>query len=397
LLNSSGRWNGSAEIGWDFFQGLRLAASSERHFNRKRNLYLAESVHNQFYIFDEMDIEKSKYTYLINQIGGLLQKGREQVAKSVNTILIQTYWLIGRHIVEFEQGGKEKADYGTFLFEQLSKDLTRLYGKGFSRSNLLYMRKLYLNFPKSETLSNVLSWSHYFEILRSDNELEISFYAKQAEKENWSVRELKRQMKSMLFHRLALSKDKKGVLELSQQGQEIQKADDILKDPYVLEFLNIPESHQFLESELEEKLISNLQHFLLELGKGFTFEKRQYRVSISGKHFYVDLVFYHRILKCFVLIDLKRGEVTHQDVGQMNLYLNYFRKEVSTEGDNEPIGIVLGAAKDHILVEYAIESISNQLFISKYQLYLPDKKQLENELNKLLDNGGDNSASRHTG
>jgi predicted nuclease of restriction endonuclease-like (RecB) superfamily len=341
-----------------------------------------------------MDIEQSKYTALINQIGGLLQKGREQVAKSVNTILVQTYWLIGRHIVEFEQGGKEKAAYGTFLFEQLSKDLTRLYGKGFSRANLLYMRKLYLNFPKSETLSNVLSWSHYFEILRSDNELEISFYTKQAEKENWSVRELKRQMKSMLFHRLALSKDKKGVLELSEQGQEIQKADDILKDPYVLEFLNIPESHQFLESELEEKLISNLQQFLLELGKGFTFEKRQYRISISGKHFFVDLVFYHRILKCFVLIDLKRGEVTHQDIGQMNLYLNYFKKEVSTEGDNEPIGIVLGAAKDHVLVEYATESISNQLFISKYQLYLPDKKQLENELNKLLDDEDDNYVSR---
>lgn len=342
-----------------------------------------------------MDIEQSKYTDLINQIGGLLHKGREQVAKSVNTILVQTYWLIGRHIVEFEQGGKEKAEYGTFLFEQLSKDLTRLYGKGFSRANLLYMRKLYLNFPKSETLSNVLSWSHYFEILRSDNELEINFYAKQTEKENWSVRELKRQMKSMLFHRLALSKDKKGVLKLSNQGQEIQKAVDILKDPYVLEFLNIPESYQFLESELEEKLISNLQQFLLELGKGFTFEKRQYRISISGKHFFVDLVFYHRILKCFVLIDLKRGEVTHQDVGQMNLYLNYFKKEVSTEGDNEPIGIVLGAAKDHILVEYATESISNQLFISKYQLYLPDKKQLENELNKLLDGENDNSAS-HT-
>lgn len=167
-----------------------------------------------------------------------------------------------------------------------------------------------------------------------------------------------------------------------------------MKDPYGLEFLNIPENHQFLESELEEKRISNLQHFLLELGKGFTFEKRQYRVSISGKHFYVDLVFYHRILKCFVLFDLKRGEVTHQDVGQMNLYLNYFRKEVSTEGDNEPIGIVLGAAKDHILVEYATDSISNQLFVSKYQLCLPDKKQLEKELNKLLDNDGDQPASR---
>lgn len=332
-----------------------------------------------------MDLEQSKYSSLINEIGSLLQKGREQATQSVNTILVQTYWLVGKHIVEFEQGGKEKAEYGSFLFEHLSKDLTKLYGKGFSRSNLLYMRKLYLTFPKSETLSNVLSWSHYFEILRLDNDLEINFYKKQTEKENWSVRELKRQMKSMLFHRLAVSKDKKGILELAEQGQEIQKADDILKDPYVLEFLNIPENHQYLENELEERIISNLQHFLLELGKGFTFEKRQYRISLSGKHFYVDLVFYHRILKCFVLIDLKRGEVTHQDVGQMNLYLNYFKKEVNTDGDNEPIGIVLGAAKDHVLVEYATESITNQLFISKYQLYLPDKNQLEHELNKLLD------------
>ncbi len=247
------------------------------------------------------------------------------------------------------------------------------------------MRKLYLTFPKSETLSNVLSWSHYFEILRLDNDLEIKFYLKQCEQENWSVRELKRQMKSMLFHRLALSKDKKGVLELAEQGQEIQQAKDILKDPYVLEFLDIPQAHQFLESELEEKLISNLQNFLLELGKGFTFEKRQYRISISGKHFYVDLVFYHRILKCFVLIDLKRGEVTHQDIGQMNLYLNYFKKEVNTEGDNPPIGIVLGANKDRVLVEYATESIGNQLFVSRYQLYLPNKKSLENELTKILD------------
>jgi predicted nuclease of restriction endonuclease-like (RecB) superfamily len=377
----------------EFLSLILMAASSERH-STDSDLWI-EHYHfqNQIFTFDEMDIEQSEYNDLINQIGALLQKGREQVAQSVNTILVQTYWLIGRHIVEFEQGGKEKAEYGTFLFEKLSKDLTQLYGKGFSRSNLLYMRKLYLTFPKSETLSNVLGWSHYFEILRSDNELEINFYTKQAEKENWSVRELKRQMKSMLFHRLALSKDKKGVLELSELGQEIQKAEDILKDPYVLEFLNIPESNQFLESELEGKLISNLQHFLLELGKGFTFEKRQYRISISGKHFFVDLVFYHRILKCFVLIDLKRGEVTHQDVGQMNLYLNYFKKEINTEGDNEPIGIVLGAAKDRVLVEYATESISNQLFISKYQFFLPDKKQLENELNKLLNDENDNSAN----
>ena len=333
-----------------------------------------------------MDIEQSKYTQLISEIGSLLQKGREQVAQSVNTVLVQSYWLIGRHIVEFEQAGKEKADYGSNLLDQLSKDLTHLYGKGFGRSNLFYMRKLYLSFQNSGTLSHKLSWSHYYEILKSDNDLEISFYTKQAEKENWSVRELKRQMKSMLFHRLALSKDKKGVLELSQQGLEVQKAEDVIKDPFVLEFLNIPQNDQYLEGELEEKLITNLQKFLLELGKGFAFIGRQYRISLGGKHFFVDLVFYHRILKCFVLIDLKRGEVEHQDVGQMNLYLNYFRKEENTEGDNEPIGIVLCAYKDKILVEYATENISNHLFVSKYQFYLPDKKQLEDELKKLLDN-----------
>ncbi len=334
----------------------------------------------------EINFDKSDYSQLINKIGDLLDNGRKKAAQSVNTILLQTYWVVGRYIVEFEQSGDVKAEYGSFLFERLSKDLTQLYGKGFSRSNLLYMRKLYLTFPKGETLSNVLSWSHYFEILKLDERLEIQFYIKQCEKENWSVRELKRQMKSMLFHRLALSKDKKGVLELSEKGQDIQKPSDILKDPYVLEFLQIPQNERLLENDLEERLITNLQIFLLELGKGFTFEKRQYRISISGKHFYVDLVFYHRILKCFVLIDLKRGEVNHQDIGQMNLYLNYFKKEVNVETDNPPIGIVLGAEQDRILVEYATENITNQLFVSKYQLYLPNKKQLENELNKLLHN-----------
>lgn len=208
-----------------------------------------------------MQIEESKYTYLINEIGNLLEKGREQAAQSVNTVLVQTYWLIGRHIVEFEQSGKEKAEYGSNLLDVLSKDLTQLYGKGFGRSNLFYMRKLYLSFQNSGTLSHKLSWSHYYEILKTDDDLEIKFYLKQCEKENWSVRELKRQMKSMLFHRLALSKDKKGVLELSEQGLEVQKAKDIIKDPFVLEFLDIPKNYQYLESELENKLITNLQHF----------------------------------------------------------------------------------------------------------------------------------------
>lgn len=328
----------------------------------------------------------SEYQNLIQQIGELLHQGRQQAAQAVNNLLVQTYWQIGQHIVEFEQGGKAKSDYGSELLDKLSKDLTLKYGKGFSRSNLNYMRKFYLSFPKSETLSHKLGWSHYFEILKADNELEINFYTKQCEKDNWSVRELKRQMKSMLFHRIALSKDKQSILELSQKGIEIQQAEDIIKDPYVLEFLNIPQQHQYLESELEAKLIQNLQSFLLELGKGFAFIGRQYRISIGGRHFFVDLVFYHRILKCFVLIDLKRGEIEHQDIGQMNLYLNYFRKEENTEGDNEPIGLVLGAYKDQILIEYATENISNQLFVSKYQLYLPDKQKLAAELNKLLEN-----------
>ncbi|MDP0383917.1 PDDEXK nuclease domain-containing protein [Glaesserella parasuis] len=338
------------------------------------------------------NISTQNYQSLITDIGTLLNRGREQVAQTANTILVQTYWLIGRHIVEFEQNGQDKAEYGSNLLERLSKDLTKLYGKGFSRSNLFHIRMFYLKFQKIQTVSGqfempvfTLSWSHYAEIIKEDNPLAIGFYTKQTEKENWSVRELKRQMKSMLFHRLALSKDKDGVLALAERGQEIARPQDILRDPVVLEFLNIPQAHQMQENELEEKLISNLQHFLLELGKGFAFIGRQYRISLGGKHFYVDLVFYHRILKCFVLIDLKRGEVNHQDIGQMNMYLNYFRKEENVDGDNEPIGIVLGAYKDKLLVEYALDNIDNQLFVSKYQLYLPNREELERELERYLD------------
>ena len=333
-----------------------------------------------------MELEKLPYQQLITQIGSLLQNGRQQAAQAVNTILVQTYWHIGQHIVEFEQKGNQRAEYGTQLFERLSKDLTLLYGKGFGRSNLLYMRKLYQCFPISGTLSHLLTWSHYYEILKADNPLEISFYSKQCENEKWSVRDLKRQMKTSLFERLALSKDKEGVLKLANEGHIVATADDLIKDPFVLEFLNIPEQYQYLESELEEKIISNLQQFIMEMGKGFAFIGRQYRMSIGGKHFHLDILFYHRILKCFVLVDLKRGEIDHLDVGQMNLYLNYFKKEEATEGDNEPIGIILGAHKNHILVEYATDSITNKVLLSKYELYLPDKKMLQNALDKLLEN-----------
>lgn len=329
-------------------------------------------------------LTNANYSSLISQIGELLHLGRQKAVRSVNTILVHTYWEIGKHIVEFEQKGNERAEYGTQLFERLSKDLTQAYGKGFSRSNLLYMRKLYLHFPISETLSHELTWSHYFEILKAELDLEINFYVKQTEIERWSVRELKRQMKSSLFERIALSKDKKGVLKLAEEGHKIEEPEDLIKDPFVLEFLNIPEQHQYLESDLEQNIISNLQQFIMEMGKGFAFIGRQYRMSIGGKHFYLDLLFYHRILKCFVLVDLKRGEIDHGDIGQMNLYLNYFKKEEASEGDNEPIGIILGAHKNHILVEYATDSITNKVLLSKYQLYLPKKEQLQQELEKLI-------------
>lgn len=329
--------------------------------------------------------QPANYQVLLGEIGTLLHNARSKVAYSVNTILVDTYWQIGKYIVEYEQYGNEKAEYGSNLVSRLSSDLSRLYGKGFGRSNLQYMRKLYSAFPICGTLSRKLSWSHYYEILKADDPLEISFYTKECEKEGWSVRELKRQMKSMLFHRLALSKDKEGVLRLANEGIEIQTAEDIIKDPYVLEFVGLPDRLLYKEGDLENALTDNLSQFLLELGKGFAFVGKQYRFSVAGRQYYVDLVFYNVILKCYCLIDLKRGDVQHEDIGQMNFYLNYFRKEVCTEGDNEPIGIVLGANADNLTMEYALDGISNQLFVSRYMLYLPDKTTLEKQLRRVLD------------
>ena len=327
----------------------------------------------------------AEYSQLIDQIGDLLEKARNNIATAANTILVKTYWTVGQYIVEYEQQGNAKANYGDELIGRLSQDLRIRYGKGFSRSNLFMTRSFYLRFPKIQTLSGILSWSHYIELLKVDDPLEMEFYAKQCEKEHWSVRELKRQRDSLLFHRLASTKDKEGVLALSHEGQEITKAEDVIKDPYVLEFAGIPDTRLPKEGELENALIDHLQSFLLELGRGFAFIGRQYRISIAGRHLYVDLVFYHRILKCFVLIDLKRGEIQHEDIGQMNLYLNYFRKEENTEGDNEPIGIVLGSSKNQVMMEYAMQGITNQLFAARYQLYLPKREELLAQLNKIME------------
>ncbi len=330
--------------------------------------------------------DNTEYKRLIENVGVALQNGRNNMAVAVNSTIVQAYWEIGKYIIDFEQKGKERAEYGSNLLNRLSRDLTQRYGKGFGKSNLIYIRKLYLAFPISGTVSHLLSWSHYYEILKIDDDLERSFYTKECEQQHWSVRELKRQMKSMLFHRIALSKDKEGILQLAEQGNEVQKAEDILRDPYVLEFAGLPDIKQYKENELEDALVRNLGQFLLELGRGFAFIGQQYRFSIAGHHYRVDLVFYHVVLKTYVLIDLKREDITHEDIGQMNFYLNYFRSEVCTEGDNAPIGIVLGASADKLMMEYALGGISNQLFVSRYQLYLPDRETLENELQRLMNN-----------
>jgi len=331
-------------------------------------------------------MNNNTYTNLIESIGQLLQKSRQNALQQINALLVHTYWEIGKYIVEFEQQGKEKAEYGSKLFERLSKDLSQQYGKGFGRSNLIYIRKLYLTYPISQTLFDQLGWGHYCELLRIDDNLERSFYEQQIILEKWSVRELKRQKNTALFQRLALSKDKEQILEMAKKGHIIENQTDIIKDPYVFEFLGMPENNLLYESELEKKLISHLQLFLLELGKGFAFIGRQYRISIDNRHYFVDLLFYHRILKCFVLIDLKVQTLQHADIGQMNLYLNYFKKEENTEGDNEPIGIVLCAEKSDVLVEYALGGITNNLFVSKYQFYLPNREELQARIQQILEN-----------
>lgn len=269
---------------------------------------------------------------------------------------------------------------------RLSKDLKIQFGKGFSQSKIYLCRKFYLDYPIFQTVSGKLSWSHYAELLTISDNNSRDFYENQAVKENWSIRELRRQITSSLYERLALSKDKDAVLKLSEQGQIINTPKDIIKDPYVFEFLGLPEQDIIREKDLEEKLIDNLQHLLLELGKGFSFVARQFRVTIDNQHYFIDLVFYHRILKCFVLIDLKTTKVKHQDIGQMNLYLNYFKEEENIEDDNAPIGIIIAKDKNEFLVKYATGGISNNIFVSKYQLYLPDKKLLEEKVNEIIGN-----------
>lgn len=326
------------------------------------------------------------YLQLIEKIGTTYQAAKSRVISAIKTEMLQAYWKIGKHIIEFEQGGKVKAEYGKKLLEKLSKDLSIRHGKGFSRSNLTYMRQLYHKYPICETLSHKLSWSHYYELLKVEDDLARVFYEKQAIAENWTIRELRRQKKTGLFHRLAIGKNKEEILQLSKHGQIIESEDDFIKTPHVFEFLNLPENNQYSETDLEKAIIDNLQQFLLELGKGFAFMGRQQRISLNNRHYFVDLVFYHVKLKCYVLIDLKIGEVVHEHIGQMKLYLGYYTKEINEETDNEPIGLILSEEKDDIMVEYAMLNDRSKLVVSKYQLYLPDIEQLKSKVREIIEN-----------
>ncbi len=329
---------------------------------------------------------------LANRIVAVIENGKQQLAIDINRTIKSTYWNVGRYIVEFEQQGNAKAKYGMNLLSNLARILRARVGRGYSRPNLNNMRKFYVLFPNisenSESpicqMSDKLTWSHICELITIEDSLEREFYLKECVSEGWNVETLHRQKESGLFLRLALSKDKKGILELAHKGQLIQTAEDVVKDTYTLEFLGIEDKKRYKESELEQKLADNMQKFLLELGKGFTFVGRQYALSINNTHYHVDLVFYHRILRCFVLIDIKRGAVKHKDIGQMNMYMGYFAKEENVEGDNPPIGIVLSHYKDELMVEYATYGMDSNLFVSKYELFLPNKEELRKLVMDIL-------------
>ena len=325
-----------------------------------------------------------QYSLLIRQIAALITDAKKRIATTINDTLVETYWKTGKYIVEFEQKGSARAKYGERLLVNLSKDLTVVLGKGFSRSNLFNMRLFYVRFPIFQTLSGKLSWSHIIEIVNIDNQLERDFYLAETINEHWSVRDLKQQKERGLFMQLALGKTKEQVLSLSQKGNMIEKPEDVIKDTYTLDFLNIPEPKPS-ESILEDALIENIERFLLELGKGFAFVGRQYRLTVNNTNYYADLVFYHIILKCYVVIDLKIGKVKQEDIGQMNLYLGYFAIDKNNDGDNPPIGIILAKEKDEVMVQYAMYGNNNNLFVSKYQFYLPDLEDLRNLLYRHVD------------
>ena len=324
---------------------------------------------------------------IVAEIKTVLDSARSNVARQVNSELLNTYWNIGRIISEHEQTVPERADYGKQTLKELARVLTAEFGKGFSRANLYNMRLFYMTYEKVQTVSGQLSWSHYCELLSISDPDKRSFYEKEAVNSNWSVRELKRQIDSSLFERLLLSRgdaNKEQVLALAHKGIEIAEPADIIRDPYVFEFLGLPEDKPVMESDLERALVQQIEKFLLELGRGFMFVGTQQRVTVNNTHYYVDMVFYNKILRAYVLIELKTTKLTPEAAGQINMYLNYYAAEVNDPDDNPPIGIILCTEKDSITAEYALGGLSNNIFASRYVLYMPNKEQLIAQVEAVL-------------
>ena len=329
---------------------------------------------------------------LVNEIKTILDLARNNVARVINKELLMSYWKIGEIIIRYEQNDSIRAEYGEKTLKQLSKELTKEFGRGFSVSNLQFMRRLYLEYQIQQTVSVKLSWSHYCELLSISDKDKRSFYEKESINSNWSVRELKRQLNTSLYERLLLSKgdiNKQEVLNLASKGMELSKPSDMIKDPYVFEFLGLPENKPVMESDLEKALIEQIEKFLLELGRGFMFVGTQQRVTVNNTHYYVDMVFYNKPLKSYVLIELKTTKLMPEAVGQLNMYLNYYENEINDKDDNKPIGIILCTDKDALTVEYALGGLSSNIFASKYTYYIPDKEKLIAEVEKVVRNWND--------
>ena len=314
---------------------------------------------------------------IFDSIKNLVINSRNKVYHTVNTEMLNLYWNIGKIIMEIQQGD-ERASYGDAVLDKLSQKLTNEFGKGFSSRNLRTMRKFYLIYPIWKTVSSKLSWSHYLELIKIDNEQKRKFYLNECINSKWSVRELQRQRDSLLYERLTISADKEKILELSEKGQILKTSKDLVKDPFVLEFLDIKENTDYLESDLEKNIIEHLKEFLLELGKGFSYVGNQVRLTLEEDHFYPDLVFYNRLLKCFVIIDLKIGKVSHQDIGQMQMYVNYYDREIKEDDEKPTVGILLSTNKNETVVKYTLPKDNKIIFSSEYklQLHMPSEQEL---------------------
>jgi predicted nuclease of restriction endonuclease-like (RecB) superfamily len=329
----------------------------------------------------------TSFDSFFKRIKEILEGARNKVYRTVNMEMLQAYWNVGREIVEEEQKGKDRAEYGEYLIKNLSAKLTQAFGKGFTKSNLNYMKQFYQTFEKGHALRGELSWTHYRLLLKADNENTREFYIEQAIAGNWSTRQLERQINSLYYERILMSGKQRRqafIKEVDSKKDQMQPS-HFIKDPFVLEFLNVKENEKLAETQLESALIEKLQQFLLELGNGFAFIGRQYRITADNDHFYIDLVFYNYILKCFLLIDLKTEKLVPQDIGQMDFYVRFFEDKIKQPGDNPPIGLILCTDKNKTIVKYSVLSEGKQIFASKYKLYLPNEESLKKEIRRERD------------